>query len=110
MLTGKMPFGDQLEKLTDQRKLNSLTYVSALKYNPMVPYWLDGALQKALSPLPEKRHEAFSEFIYELKTPNKKYSSKTSSPLIQRNPLVVWQGLALIEGVTILILLKYFLA
>ncbi len=106
MLTGKMPFGDQLEKLTDQRKLNNLSYISALKYNPMVPYWLDGAIQKALSPLPEKRHEAFSEFIYELKIPNKKYANKSSSPLIERNPLRVWQGIALIQTVIIIALLN----
>ena len=106
MLTGKMPFGDQLEKLTDQRKLNNLSYISAMKFNPMVPYWLDGAIQKALSPVPEKRHEAFSEFIYELKTPNKKYANKSSRPLIERNPLIFWQGLAFIEAIVIIVLIK----
>ncbi len=106
MLTGKMPFGNQLEKLSDQRQLNTLNYISALKYNPMVPYWLDGAIQKALSPLPEKRHEAFSEFIYELKTPNKKYVSKTSSPLLEKNPLLFWQSLAFIQAIIIVILVK----
>lgn len=109
MLTGKMPYKDQLEKLTDQRKLNSLCYRSALQYNPMVPYWLDGALEKALSPQAEKRHEALSEFIYELKKPNKAYKHKSTAPLIEKNPLAVWQGIAAIEAITLLILCYYFL-
>lgn len=108
MLTGKMPYKDQLENLSDQRKLNSLKYQSALQYNPMVPYWLDGALEKALSPQPEKRHEAFSEFIYELKKPNKLYKHKSSAPLIEKNPLAVWQGIAALEAIILLILCYYF--
>lgn len=106
MLTGKMPYGNKLETLKDQRQLSSLKYTSALESNPMVPYWLDGALEKALSPQPEKRHEAFSEFIYELKTPNKKYANKADLPIIERNPLVFWKTIALVQLIIILVLLK----
>ena len=75
----------------------------------MVPYWMDGALEKALSTAVEQRQAAFSEFIFELQIPNKKYSSKRGVPLIQRNPLIFWRVLAAIEAVVILGLLKYFL-
>lgn len=109
MLTSEMPFGDKLEGLNDQRKLNSLNYVSALKYNPMVPYWLDGALETALSPQPDKRHEALSEFIYELKNPNKKYLNKKNLPIIERNPLLLWKSIALIQLIIILCLVNYHL-
>jgi serine/threonine protein phosphatase PrpC len=108
MLTGKLPFGEQLEKLTDQRNLYRLSYQSAHGHNPMVPYWMDGALETALSPTIEKRQAAFSEFIFELQTPNKKYTSKRGSPLVQRNPLRFWQALAAIEAVAIIGLLKWF--
>jgi len=107
MLTGKQPFGDQLSKLTDQRKLHGLSYQSATKHNPMVPYWMDGALEKALSPAVENRQAAFSEFIFELQTPNKKYASRLERPLIQRNPLLFWQLLAGAEAIAIFALLKW---
>jgi serine/threonine protein phosphatase PrpC len=61
MLTGKFPYGDQLEKLNDQRNVYRLSYQSAHKFNPMVPYWMDGALEKALSPSVDQRQSAFSE-------------------------------------------------
>jgi len=109
MLTGKLPYGDQLEKLTDQRNLHRLSYQSATKFNPMVPYWMDGALEKALSPTVDQRQAAFSEFIFELQTPNSKYSVIRNVPLIQRNPLIFWQTLAAIEAVAIIALLKWFL-
>ncbi len=108
MLTGNMPFGEQLEKLTDQRKISSLNYISAQQHNPMVPYWMDGALEKALSATPEHRHDAMSEFIHELQNPNKRYAKRRSQPLIERNPLRVWQGLAALEAVVILVLLGWF--
>ena len=109
MLTGKLPYGDQLEKLNDQRNLYRLSYHSAHKYNPMVPYWMDGALEKALSPTVDQRQTSFSEFIFELQTPNKKYMSKRNMPLIQKNPLKFWQGLAVFQTIIILGLLKWFL-
>jgi hypothetical protein len=107
MLTGQLPFAEQLEKLTDQRNLYRLSYQSAHSHNPMVPYWMDGALETALSPVIEKRQGALSEFIFELQTPNKKYANKRGRPLVQRNPLLFWQGLVVIEAVVIIGLLKY---
>jgi serine/threonine protein kinase len=109
MLTGKLPFGDQLEKLNDQRNIHRLLYQSAHKFNPMVPYWMDGALEKALSPKIDQRQSAFSEFIFELQKPNKKYLAKRDMPFIQSNPLKFWQVLAALEAVVILGLLKFFL-
>lgn len=109
MLTGAMPFGQQLEKLNNQKHIHSLRYQSAQKHNPMVPNWMDGALEAALSPTPDQRHQAMSEFIYELQTPNKKYLQKHASPILQRNPIRFWQGLAVVQMLVILVLLKYLL-
>ena len=108
MLTGKMPFGKHLEKLTDQRKINGLKFQSALAHNPMVPYWMDAALEKAMSPMPEHRQQAMSEFIFDLKTPNKKFRHKRSVPLIERDPLKLWQTLAVVQGIAIAVLLTVF--
>lgn len=101
ILTGRLPFGEQLEKLKDQRKLSSLKYQTAMQFNPMVPAWMDQALKRALSPLPEHRQDAMSEFIFDLQRPNTAYKQSTFVPLSQRNPLKFWQGLALIEAVII---------
>ncbi|WP_283789584.1 protein kinase domain-containing protein [Bermanella sp. WJH001] len=108
ILTGRLPFGEQLEKLKDQRKLSSLKYQTAMQFNPMVPAWMDQALKRALSPLPEHRQDAMSEFIFDLQRPNTAYKQSTFVPLSQRNPLKFWQGLALIEAV-ILVGFIYFL-
>jgi len=101
MLTGKMAFGSQLEKLIDQKNIHRLKYQSATKYNPMVPYWMDAAIEKALSVNPEHRPEALSEFLFDLQKPNKKYQHKLAMPLIEKNPLRVWQALAIVQTIAI---------
>ena len=107
VLTGKLPFGDQLEKLKDQRKLSSLKYQTAMQFNPMVPTWMDQALKRALSPLPEHRQDAMSEFVFDLQRPNTAYKQTPFVPLSQRNPLKFWQGLAICEAVLIAGLIYY---
>ena len=105
MLTSELPFGEQLENLTDQRKISALKYHPATHHNPMVPMWMDLALQAALSPTPEGRPAAMSEFIFDLQQPNKKYRQREFEPLAKRNPLVFWQGIAAIEFVGLLVLI-----
>jgi len=107
MLTGKHPYGEDLAKLKDQRQLSRLNYQSAQIHNPMVPVWMDGALEKALAPYSGHRHQALSEFIYDLQTPNHKYRKKNFQPLIERNPLRFWQVVAAIEAVAIILILKF---
>ncbi|GAA6135021.1 bifunctional protein-serine/threonine kinase/phosphatase [Oceaniserpentilla sp. 4NH20-0058] len=109
MLTGRLPFGEQLENLVDQRKISSLNYQPATQYNPMIPMWMDQALRVALSPQPELRQDALSEFVFDLQKPNSKYKNKEFIPLSKRNPVQFWQGLAIAQGLAILGLLYYFL-
>jgi serine/threonine protein phosphatase PrpC/predicted Ser/Thr protein kinase len=108
MLTGKLPFGQELEKLNDQRNIHRLTYRSAMKFNPMVPYWMDAALEKALSVQPVNRHEALSEFIFDLQNPNKKYKHRLSLPLIETNPVRLWQVIVALQAIAITGLLMEF--
>jgi serine/threonine protein phosphatase PrpC len=91
MLTGKLPYGGQLPKSTDSRRAH---YVSALHHNPMVPVWVDGAVQKAVACAPDERYEAISEFVYDLTHPNPKFVYRVPRPLIERNPVAFWRGLA----------------
>jgi serine/threonine protein phosphatase PrpC len=96
MLTGKLPYGPAYEKAFDFKSFQRLHYISAMKHNPLVPFWLDKALQKALSIRPENRYEALSEWLQDLKRPNPNWLHPNSQPLLEKNPLAFWQGVAFV--------------
>lgn len=95
MLTGKQPFGSQYTKAMDLKSFQRLKYISAMKHNPLVPYWLDKALEKALSIYPSSRYAALSEWLQDLKRPNPEWLTPRAQPLIERHPDKVWKLLAL---------------
>jgi len=109
MLTGGSPFSNALETLKDEKQLSRLRYESASSKNPLVPLWMDGAFKKALQPRVSARYDSLSEFIFDLQHPNRKLLSADKQPLIERHPLAVWKGLALIQTLIILTLLYVFL-
>lgn len=94
LLTGHLPFGDSFESCYTAQDFSRLKYKPAHHYNPMVPVWMDGALKKALSFSPELRHSTLSEFVYDLRHPNKYFMKPSSQPLLERNPLLFWQALS----------------
>ena len=95
MLTGKLPYGSNYSKAMDLKSFQQLKYISAMKHNPLVPYWLDKALEKALSIYPSSRYEALSEWLQDLKRPNPEWLSPRAQPLLERHPDKVWKLLAL---------------
>lgn len=95
MLTGKQPYGSQYSKATDLKSFQRLTYTSAMQYNPLVPSWLDQALEKALNILPNGRYEALSEWLQDIKRPNPAWLTAKQKPLLERHPEQVWKWLAL---------------
>jgi len=106
MLTGKLPYGETSAERASKKKFN---YTSARQYNPIVPDWMDACLQKAVHPNPEKRYELLSEFLSDFTKPNQALLERNKSqPLIERNPLAFWRGLAVIQFLLILLLLFYF--
>lgn len=90
MLCGKLPYAKEFT----HRNLNKLKYISARECNSDIPPWIDGALRKAVSIDPDRRHALLSEFIYDLSHPNPDYSRKERPPLIERNPVAFWRGLS----------------
>ena len=96
MLTGHHPYGSKFEKSQASSDFYRLKYISAHDANPMVPVWMDGAIKKALSVSPELRHEAFSEFVYDLEHPNADFLESSYVPLSKRNPLRFWQTASLV--------------
>lgn len=95
MLTGKIPYGAAYETCRSAKHFQKLRYTPARRHNPLVPYWLDKALEKALSLSPDNRYEALSEWFMDLKRPNPKWLSPEEIPLITRNPLLFWRTLAI---------------
>ena len=88
MLCGRLPYRKELSV----RNLNKVQYHPVTDCNPGVPVWVDGALRKAVSLNPERRHELLSEFVYELSRPNPQYLKSGRPPLIERNPVAFWRG------------------
>lgn len=90
MLTGALPYGDQSDRNLDWRAISKIKYVTALKHNPMIPMWLDGALEKAVRVDHRLRYDSFSEFHHDLTHPNDSFMKK-NLPLAERDPLAFWQ-------------------
>jgi serine/threonine protein phosphatase PrpC len=103
MLTGRLPYGSQIARARTKSQFGRLKYHSALDGNREIPAWIDGALQRAVHPDPHKRHESLSEFTFDLRHANAKYSSAT--PLIERNPLLFWKFTTAILACVIVVLL-----
>jgi len=102
MLSGRMPYGTQMAKARTKAAQRKLTYRSVLDDNREIPAWIDDALKKAVHPDPYKRYAELSEFIYDLRQPNRAFINKTRPPLIERNPVLFWQCISLILVVVII--------
>jgi hypothetical protein len=70
-----------------------------------MPAWIDSVLKKAPHPDPYKRYDELSEYAHELRHPNRSYAGSSSTPLIERNPLLFWKSLTLILAGIVLLLL-----
>ncbi len=105
MLTQKLPYGEAYGKAMHLKAFQKLKYRPAAAYNPLVPYWMDKAIAKAVSIHAEQRYSSFSEFLHDLKRPNPLWQNPQTQPLLQRNPLRFWQALAAIGWFAALMLL-----
>lgn len=105
MLTGRLPYGAQIAQARTRSQQRRLKYASVLDDNREIPAWIDEVLKKAVNPDPFKRYEELSEFVFDLRHPNKNLLGSASTPLIERNPLLFWKWLAIIQTLVILLLL-----
>lgn len=92
MLTGQLPYGEEPGLHTFKRR----EYSSVKAYNPAIPDWLDGAIEKAVHKQPAQRYQHLSEFVYDLYHPNAKFTQRLSQPLIERNPSGFWRGCSIV--------------
>jgi serine/threonine protein phosphatase PrpC/ribosomal protein L39E len=105
MLTGRLPYGAQIAKARTRSEQRKLRYASALDDNREIPSWIDAVLKKAVHPDPHQRYDELSEFVFDLRHPNKTLLGAASAPLIERNPLLFWKALSLILTLVVLLLL-----
>ncbi|WP_163559400.1 bifunctional protein-serine/threonine kinase/phosphatase [Halomonas sp. NO4] len=105
MLAGRFPYGTRVARTRTRDDQRRLTYRSVLDEERAIPAWIDATLSRALHPHPEKRYQALSEFVHDLRRPNPTYLNRTRPPLIERHPVAFWQGLSAILAVVILALL-----
>lgn len=87
LLTGKLPYGKDLSA----KNLGKVSYISARNHARQLPEWVDKALEKAVKIQPQYRYKLLSEFTSALSKPDPDLESKPNAPLLERNPILVWQ-------------------
>lgn len=105
LLSGSYPYDAKIARtktISEQRKLH---YKTLLSDDREIPSWVDSAVRKAVSPLPDRRQLDLFEYLHDLRKPNKEFLNKTRPPLIERNPVAVWQGISLGLAVAVVYLL-----
>lgn len=105
MLTGKFPYGTQVARSTTKAAQKKLKYNTVPIDTRDFPVWVSEALKKAVAPDPYARYGEISEFIYDLRHPNKNFVHKTRAPLIESNPVIFWKSVSLALAIIIGILL-----
>lgn len=95
MLTGQLPFGAEIAKCNTKAAQKRLVYDPIHYLRREIPVWVDEAINKAVHPNPYKRYEDLSEFIFDLRHPNKAFLSKSRLPLLERDPVLFWKLLSL---------------
>jgi serine/threonine protein phosphatase PrpC len=105
LLTGEHPYGQPFAKCKKLADFQKLKYRPSYHFNPDIPVWVDGALEKAVKVTPEERYEAHSKFMADLNQPNPDFVDKNRIPIMQRNPVLFWKTMCGIFGGIIIILL-----
>lgn len=109
LLTGKLPYGNALDDTDGTRAVKKLKYQTSTQHNPMIPLWMDRALQKAVNPDPQRRYSTLSEFVHDLSHPNDDFMHDHRRPLLERNPAGFWRLLAIAMVLTNLMLVYFLL-
>ena len=105
LLTGHYPYGE-IEAFQHPRFGNP---TPASRYRPDLPSWIDESLNRALSVEPKSRYETAEEWLLALEQGERKSLSSRPRPLLEREPLLVWRGLALFSLLLNLVLLVLLL-
>jgi serine/threonine protein phosphatase PrpC len=103
LLTGHYPYGE-IEAFQRPR---FAAPVSANRYRPDLPDWLEQSLERSVSVNPAQRFETAEEWLLLLEQGERRSLSVRPRPLLEREPLKVWRTLALVSLVINLVLLYW---
>ena len=101
MLSGELPYGNDISNTRSSHEQHRLSYRPLLSSHDGTPAWVDYAIKKATHITPQKRYQEVSEFIHDLNHPNTHFLSRTKPPLIERNPILFWQGLCALLAIAL---------
>src|SRR5271166_2979530 len=99
--TGEFPYGN-LDATSPPRRDRAKDF-SALR--PDLPAWLQAALARAIAVDPAKRYHDMAEFAFEMEAGPSRARTEIRRPrtLYERAPLQVWQGLAALLALALLV-------
>lgn len=101
MLTGQLPYGTGVARARSRRQQRRLRYSPAAN----LPSWLDRALEAAVSIEPARRPADPAELAHTLRHPRDSAADRPR-PLLERNPLLVWQVATGVLTLLVLVLLQ----
>ena len=101
LLTGHYPYGE-IEAFQHPRFGQP---TAASRYRPDLPTWLDDCLNRAVAANPAERFETAEEWLLLFERGEREAISSRPRPLLEREPLAVWRGLALLSLLANLVLL-----
>ena len=104
LLTGHYPYGE-IEAFQHPRFTQP---TAASRYRPDLPSWLDDCLNQAVAVNPAQRFETAEQWLLQLERGERETISRPR-PLLEREPLRVWRGLALLSLLANLLLLMVLL-
>lgn len=105
LLTGHYPYGE-IEAFQHPRFAKPAT---PSRYRPDIPAWLDDCLLRAVAASPGERFETAEEWLLVVEQGERQALNVRPRPLLEREPLKVWRGVALASLLLNLILLVAFL-
>lgn len=105
LLTGHYPYGE-IEAFQHPRFAKPAT---PSRYRPDIPTWLDDCLLRAVAASPGERFETAEEWLLVVEQGERQALNVRPRPLLEREPLKVWRGVALASLLLNLILLVAFL-
>ena len=105
MLGGRLPYGLQLTRVRTARDLHGLQLQPLRALRPDLPPWVEAVLRKALQVQPARRQQALSELMHDLHAPGAEFHGTRVRPLIESHPLAFWRALALLFGMSSVLLL-----
>ena len=107
MFCGELPYGTSISKANTLSAQRKLTYSPLLNKRPDIPAWVDDAIKQSVHITPLKRYQVMSEFVSDLRRPNREFVNKTRPPILERDPVAFWQSVSVLLTLIILALLYW---